>query len=96
MAWEIPVLHEFEKEILEPLVSYARDLVEERSGEGVDARDLVDRAVADAIDTRLIYTADQLACVQEYGHTREAFDGVYEELFADVADRLDAELEEAR
>ena len=86
MAWEVKVLHEFESDILEPIAKEAWELACERSeeSEGNSPEDFLNDAISEVVDYRMAYYADQLAVVQAYGKTSEAFQLAWEDFFSDV------------
>lgn len=70
--------------ILDDTIVAALDMYHERLEDGGDPDDIMYDAVADAIDDKFIYWYDMASAVIEYGKIDEAFQMVYEDLFADV------------
>ena len=74
--------------ILDDTIVEALDMYHERLEDGGDPDDIMYDAVADAIDTKFIYWYDMASAVIEYGKIDDAFQMVYEDLFADVMNGL--------
>lgn len=80
----VETLDDFTDGILDDTIVDALDMYRERLEDGGDPDDIMYDAVADAIDAKFIYWQDMASAVIEYGKISDAFQMVYEDLFADV------------
>lgn len=80
----VETMDDFTDGILDDTIVDALDMYRERLEDGGDPDDIMYDAVADAIDAKFIYWQDMASAVIEYGKISDAFQMVYEDLFADV------------
>ena len=88
MTWEIKILDEFEREIIDKIAEEVVDILEEAGVNRHDddaINDAISQCIHDCIDGWFIYSVDQLAALQYYGHIDDGLSACWEDIYDDVS-----------